>query len=314
IDEEVDAIILDESYIDVIKEYDSESLEKLRKIHTIEIQTKIQIEKSNKNISSTPFVVYVSGIDTMGRISSNARSDVNILLAVNPNDKKVAIVSTPRDYYLTLPSKNKKDKLTHAGIYGINESVKALSSLYGVNVDYYVRINFSSFIDIIDTIGGIEVDVEKDFCESNELRSLEQKDLICLKKGVQNLNGKQALAYARNRHAFANGDIARGNHQMEIIKGIINKVNSKEILSNYNKLIDSMKGKMLTNMNIDDIYKIAKKELKDNGQYEINSYTPKISDMNKLADCYSIGDYAYVLEGDEDSVKDISDKLKEVLK
>ena len=131
---------------------------------------------------------------------------------------------------------------------------------------------------------------------------------------VQTLNGKQALAYARNRHAFANGDIARGNHQMEIIKGIINKVNSKEILSNYNKLIDSMKGKILTNMNIDDIYKIAKKELKDNGQYEINSYTPKISDMNKLADCYSIGDYAYVLEGDADSVKDISDKLKEVLK
>ena len=313
IDEEVDAIVLDESYESIINEYDADNFKKLRKIYTIEIQTKIQIEKSNKNISSQPFVIYISGIDTMGHISSNARSDVNILLAVNPNSKKVAIVSTPRDYYLKLPSKGKYDKLTHAGIYGINESISSLANLYGVNVDYYIRINFSSFIDIIDTIGGIEVDVEKDFCESNEERSLAKKDLICLKQGVHTLNGRESLAYARNRHAFASGDLARGNHQMEIIAAMIKKLNSKEILKNYNKLIESVKGKMLTNMNIDDIYKIAKKELKDDKKYEIASYTPKISDMNKLAECYSIGDYAYVLEGDEESVKDISLKLKEVL-
>ena len=311
--EEVDAIILDESYEAIINEYDSDAFNKLRKIYSFEIQTKIQIEKSSKDISINPFVVYISGIDTTGKISSNARSDVNILVAVNPNTKKVAIVSTPRDYYLELPSKGKKDKLTHAGIYGINESVKALSKLYDVHVDYYVRINFTSFIDIINTIGGIEVDIEKDFCESNEQRSLKKEDLICLKQGRQVINGNQALAYARNRHAFANGDIARGNHQMEIINATINKLNSKEILNNYNRLIESVKGKMLTNMNIGDLYKIAKKELKDDKRYEVSSYTPKISDMNKLADCYSLGDYAYVLEGNEESVKDISLKLNEVL-
>ena len=313
INEEVDSIIIDESYEDVLKEYDESDFNKLRKIYSINITTKIKVERSNKNISDTPFVVYISGIDTLGKISSNARSDVNLVLAINPNTKEIGLVSTPRDYYVDIPSKGKKDKLTHTGLYGINETMKSLSELYDVKIDYYVRINFTSFIDIIDAIGGVDVDVESDFCESDENRSLKKKDLICLDKGVHNLKGKEALAYARNRHAFANGDIARGNHQMQILEAMIKKMNSKEILSNYNKLIDSLKGEMLTNMNIDDLYKIARKELKDNKPYTINSYTPKISNMNKLAECYSIGDWAYVLIGDEDSVKDISHNLKEVL-
>ena len=313
INEEVDAIIIDESYEDVLKEYDEDDFNKLRKIYSINITTKIQVERSGKNISNVPFVVYISGIDTMGKISSNARSDVNLVVAVNPNTKNVSLVSTPRDYYVSLPSKNKKDKLTHAGLYGINESMKSLSDLYDVKIDYYIRINFSSFIDIIDAIGGIEVDVEDDMCESDENRSLKKKDLICLKKGVNNLSGKEALAYARNRHSFSNGDIARGNHQMQILEAMIKKMSTKDVLSNYNKLIDSLKGEMLTNMNIDDLYKIARRELNDNKPYTVTSYTPKISNMNKLAECYSIGDWAYVLEGDEDSVNDISSKLKEVL-
>ena len=313
VNEEVDAIILDQSYEDVLNEYNQEDFSKLRKIYTIEIQTKIKVERTGKNISNTPFVVYISGIDTMGKINSNARSDVNLLLAVNPNTKQIKMVSTPRDYYVDLPSKGKKDKLTHSGLYGIDETMKALSKLYDVQIDYYVRINFSSFIDIIDKIGGIEVDVEDDFCESNEERSLNKSDLICLNKGVQTLSGKQALAYARNRHGFSNGDISRGNHQMQILTASINKITSKDVLSNYNKLIDSLKGQILTNMNIDDIYKLARKELKDDKSYTVESFTPEIKQMDKLAECYAIGDWAYVLIGDDDSVNDISSKLKEVL-
>ena len=313
INEEVDAIIIDESYEDVLKEYNEEDFYKLRKIYSLTITTKIKIEKTGKNISNTPFVVYISGIDTVGRINSNARSDVNLLLSINPNTKEVRMVSTPRDYYVELPSKGKYDKLTHSGLYGIEETMKSLNKLYDVNIDYYVRVNFSSFMDIVDAIDGIEVDVEDDFCESNEERSLKKSDLICLNKGKQILNGKQSLAYARNRHAFANGDIARGNHQMEIIQAIINKLSTKEILKKYNKLIDALKGEMLTNINIDDLYKYAKKELKDDKQYHIESYTPEISNMNKLAECYSIGDWAYVLIGDDDSVNNISNRLKEIL-
>ena len=224
------------------------------------------------------------------------------------------MVSTPRDYYVELPSKGKKDKLTHAGLYGINESMKSLSKLYDVDINNYLRINFSSFIDIIDTLGGIEVDVEGDFCESNEDRSTKKKDQICLKKGKQTLDGKQALAYARNRHAFNNGDIARGNHQMQILEATINKMTTKDILNNYGKIIDALKGKMVTNINIDDLYKLAKKQLKDNKSYTIESYTPKISDMTSYKECYSIGDYANVLIGDDESVKEISNLIKEVLK
>ena len=313
INEEVDGIILDESYEDVLKEYNKEEFYKLRKLFTLTVTTKIKLGKSGKNISNTPYIVYISGIDTMGRINSNARSDVNLILAINPNTKEVRMVSTPRDYYVDLPSKNKKDKLTHSGLYGIEESTKALNKLYDIEIDYYVRINFSSFIKLIDAIGGIEVDVEDSFCESNEQRSLNKNDLICLDKGVRTLNGKEALAYARNRHAFSNGDISRGNHQMQIIESTINAVSKKDILSNYNKLIDSLKGEVLTNINIDDLYKLAKKQLKDNSSYHIEQYTPEIANMNKLAECYSIGDWAYVLIGDDDSVKNISNKLKEVL-
>ena len=314
IKKEVDAILLEESYEDVIKEQDEESFNKLKKIYSFEIKTKIKINKSNSDIVNKPFVVYISGIDTKGKISSNARSDVNLVLAINPEKKKIVMVSTPRDYYVELPSKGKKDKLTHAGLYGINESMKSLSKLYDVDINNYLRINFSSFIDIIDTLGGIEVDVEGDFCESNEDRSTKKKDQICLKKGKQTLDGKQALAYARNRHAFNNGDIARGNHQMQILEATINKMTTKDILNNYGKIIDALKGKMVTNINIDDLYKLAKKQLKDNKSYTIESYTPKISDMTSYKECYSIGDYANVLIGDDESVKEISNLIKEVLK
>ena len=313
INEEVDAVIIEQSYVDVIKEYNETDFNKLRKIHSVEITTKIKVERSNKNIMDKPFVVYISGIDTMGKINSNARSDVNLLLAVNLNKKEIKMVSTPRDYYIDLPTKGKKDKLTHSGLYGIDETMKSLSKLYDVNIDYYVRINFSSFINIIDKIGGVDVDIEDKFCESNEERSLKKNDLICIDKGLNNLNGKQALAYARNRHAFANGDISRGNHQMQILTATINKLTNKDILSNYNDIIDSLKGQVLTNINIDDIYKVARKQLKDNSSFKIESYTPKIKDMNKLADCYSVGDWAYVLIGDDDSVKEISDSLKSTL-
>ena len=313
INEEYAAIVLNESYEDILKEYNENDFNKLRKIYTLEITTKIDIMKSSKNIANTPFVIYISGIDTMGKITSSARSDVNIIMAVNPNTKKIALVSTPRDFYVDLPTKGKKDKLTHAGIYGLDESMKALSKTYDVDIDYYARINFSSFINIIDAIGGVEVDVEDSFCESNEERSTKKSDLICLNKGINTLNGREALAYARNRHAFNNGDIARGNHQMEILNAMIKKMTSKDILKNYNKIIDSLKGQVLTNVNIDDIYKIAKKELKEESGYEITSLTPEISNMNKLAECYSIGDWAYVLEGDTNSINEISNKLKEVL-
>lgn len=312
--EEVDAVLLEESYEDVIKEQDENSFNNLRKIYTFEIKTKIKLTKKNLDIVNKPFLIYISGIDTKGKISSNARSDVNLVMAINPETKEVVLVSTPRDFYVELPSKGKKDKLTHAGLYGINESMKSLSKLYDVDINYYLRINFTSFIDIIDTLGGIEVDIEGDFCESNEDRSTKKKDQICLKKGKHTLNGREALAYARNRHAFSNGDISRGNHQMQILEAILKKATTKDVLNKYGKIIDALKGKMLTNINIDDLYKIAKKQLKDNKEYHIESYTPIIKDMTSSKECYSLGDYANVLIGDDESINEISNKIKEVLK
>ncbi len=259
---ETDSIFFDTSYEDVIKEEFEDSYDNIKLIYSVEMEDQIKTLQSNKDITKDTFTIYLSGIDTTGKkVSAKARSDVNILLTINPKTNEMLMVSTPRDSFVTLHTKQKGDKLTHAGIYGIEESVKTLEDLYDVKVDYYARVNFQSFMSIVNTLGGITIDVPKSFCEQNSQRSKKQEDLICLKKGKRTLNGEQALAYARNRHNFSGGDFARGEHQMEIMTAILKKCMSPSILSKYTKLLESLEGKVTTNMSKDDITKFINKNL-----------------------------------------------------
>ncbi len=273
INKKTDAIFFESSYEDVIREEFKENYENIESIYEVAIEDQIKTLKSNKDVSKDTFTIYVSGIDTMGKkVSSNARSDVNILLTINPKTNQITMISTPRDSYVLLHTRQKYDKLTHAGIYGIEESVKTLEDLYGVKVDYYARVNFQSFISIINTLGGVTIDVPKSFCEQNSKRSKKQEDLICLKKGKRTLNGEQALAYARNRHNFSGGDFARGDHQMEIIKAIINKCMTPTILGKYTKILESLDGKVVTNMSKDDITKFVSKVLTGGKSFDFETY------------------------------------------
>ncbi|MCH5167140.1 MAG: LCP family protein [Erysipelotrichales bacterium] len=311
INEETDAILMDISYEAILRDEQSEKYSRLRLIDKIDVVDIVDTIKSNVNITKDPFVVYISGIDTSGNIASKARSDVNILLAVNPNTKNVVMVNTPRDFYVTLHSKNKKDKLTHAGLFGVEESLMTLSDLYDVDIDYYVRINFTSFVKIVDELGGVKVNVPISFCEQNSKRSKKDGDLICLKQGSQTLNGEQALALARHRKTIPTGDRGRGENQMLVLEAIISKAMSPKIVTKYNSLVNALKGRVTTNMDSNQILSFARKQLKNNDVWNFTSLSATGSDSSGV--CYATGSgKAYVMEPDKESVSRIKSALNQL--
>ena len=174
-------------------------------------------------VTTEPFVVYLSGVDNRGELTENARSDVNILAVVNPVTKRVALVNTPRDYYVDLAGTDSKDKLTHAGLYGVETSMETLGNLYGIEVDEYVRINFAGFIDIVDALDGVDVYSDYTFTSVGSPGYYDPTDFV---EGWNHLDGKAALAFARERHAFATGDIQRGINQMKVIDAMLEKIKS----------------------------------------------------------------------------------------
>ena len=320
--EECDALFVNETLMNVyLEEHDNN----IKLLDTIEITTKDTSEFKSVNVTKKPFVVYISGVDNSGKVAKSSRSDVNILAIVNPENGKILLINTPRDYYVALASNNKYDKLTHAGIYGTSESAKTLGNLYDVDVNYYVRVNFTSFIKIIDNLGGIEVDVEKpDYrynlgidcgsgyvCEQNSKREFGEH-MIYIKSGKQTLNGEEALAYARNRHQYNGGDIARGRHQAQILEAIVKKASSPSILTKYNSILKSLSSGILTNIEQKTITKLINNQLDKNIKWEIELFSVKGKD--DYAECYSTGkSKAYVLRADEESLAEAKDKIKEVI-
>lgn len=322
-EEKINGIFINVALMDsFLQDHDEE----LTQIYTTEILVKNEGEFKTVNVTKKPFAIYLSGVDTIGRVNQSARSDVNIVAYVNPITGKILLVNTPRDYYLTLYSKNAKDKLTHAGIYGVNESTKSLELLYDTEINYYVRINFTSFIKIIDNLGGITVDVEKPdyrynrdkdcgigyICEQNSKREWDDKT-IYIKSGKNvKLNGEQALAYARNRHQFANGDNARGYHQQQIIKAMIEKIVSPTIITKYNTILKDLSKGIITNIDQKTITKLINFELDTNKKWDIEMVSSK--GTNGFDICYSLGKYkAYVLVPDEDNLNEVKDKIKEII-
>ena len=308
---DADAIFMNKTYYDIALEEYPESVKNLKLIDTIDVAETVQTIKTDKDITKEPFTVYISGIDTSGNVASSARSDVNILLTINPNTNQILMVSTPRDYYVTLASKGKKDKLTHAGVYGVEESVKTLEKLYDVKVDYYVRVNFTSFMKIVEALGGIDVNVPKAFCEQNSKRSFEEEDLICLQKGKQRLNGERALAFARHRKTLAEGDKTRGSNQMLILEAIIKKTMSLDSITKLNSIIKALEGRVVTNMSTDDMYKFAKKEMKKNPTF---TYTHLgANGTTATRPCFAVGGAnASVMLPDTESDTYITQAIKEV--
>lgn len=245
-----------------------------------------------KNIPDS-FVMYLSGIDTYGSVAKRSRSDVNILAVVNTEAKEVLLLSTPRDAYVEYSAtQGTKDKLTHAGIYGVEASMDALKRLYDVEIDYYVKINFTGFMEVVDALGGIEVYSDYDFSVGT---------LKDYKKGYNKLNGIEALAFARERYSFPEGDYQRAKNQMEVIRAVVKKCVSSSMLVNYGSVMEALAGSFETNMPNEQIAALVRMQLSDRAQWEIISYTAE--GTNTQAQTYSMpGQKLDVIQLSEESI------------
>ena len=263
-----------------------------------------------KKITKEPFVVYLSGVDTRGELTEKARSDVNIIAAVNPETKQVVLINTPRDYYVDLAGTNSKDKLTHAGLYGVQTSMDTLGNLYGVDVQHYIRINFAGFINIVDALGGVDVYSDQAF---TSVGSPGYYDPTTFAEGWNHLDGKSALAFARERHAFASGDIQRGINQMKVIDAMMNKIKSPTVLMSFSKLMDAVSDCFVTSLSQEQISALVRMQLASLSDWDIQSYAVT-GTSGKSSQCYSAkGQSLYVMKPDENSVNQAKELIASIL-
>ncbi len=305
-----DAIVLEESYLTLAYEEIKDFKDSVKVIDTFSIKAKVHKENKDEKINfEEPFVLYISGIDQYGNVNSvRGRSDVNQLVVVNPKTHHILLVNTPRDYYVQLyNTTGLRDKLTHAGIYGIDKSIKTLEKFYDIDINYYLRVNFNSLIKVVDVIGGIDIYSDKSFVAHTNKS-------VNVKKGWNSFNGEQALAYSRERYAYITGDHHRGANQQQVIEAIINKVTQSSVLiSKYNSILNALDGTFQTDMSTSMITSFIKEQLNEMPKWQIDSIA--VTGYNSSNYTYSMGSRLklYVMEPDYNSVEKAKKKIIEVL-
>lgn len=305
-----DAIVLEESYLTLAYEEIKDFKDSVKVIDTFSIKAKVHKENKDEKINfEEPFVLYISGIDQYGNVNSvRGRSDVNQLVVVNPKTHHILLVNTPRDYYVQLyNTTGLRDKLTHAGIYGIDKSIKTLEKFYDIDINYYLRVNFNSLIKVVDVIGGIDIYSDKSFVAHTNKS-------VKVKEGWNSFNGTQALAYSRERYAYITGDHHRGANQQQVIEAIINKVTQSSVLiSKYNSILNALDGTFQTDMSTNMITSFIKYQLDNMPKWEVESIA--VTGYNSSNYTYSMGMRykLYVMEPDYNSVEKAKKKMNEVL-
>lgn len=299
-------IMLEDTYYEIAKEESEDFASSTKTIYKFSINIKLDGDLTKDvDITKQPFNIFIAGIDTYGKISSVSRSDVNMVVTVNPNTHKILLTSIPRDYYVYLHGiTSYKDKITHAGIYGIDNSVKTVEDLLDCDINYYFKVNFTSLIDIVDAIGGIEVDSPYTFT------TFDYK--YTFNKGYNKLDGEKALYFVRERKAFAGGDRTRNQNQQIVLTAIINKVLTKSMLTKYNSILKSVGESFVTNLDEESIAGLIKKQIKNNDKWTIETYNLNGVDSSNYTYSYKSAK-SYVMEPDEESVKEAILKIKEIL-
>ena len=325
LDGDVDAAICNKAYLSLLedsvpdyskqakiiyeKEYetDPDRWERMSALDEDQTGTGESMDETSKNASLTDhsFNVLISGIDVDGPITATSRSDVNIIMTVNPMKQRILLTSTPRDYYVHIPyvSGEELDKLTHAGIYGVKTSMKTLENLYGVGISDYIRINFDSLIQLVDVLGGVDVKSEVEFSSGS----------YHFVKGINHLNGDQALVFSRVRHAFADGDIQRGKNQMNVLTAILNKLQSRALLKNPADVLDVISQSMQTSFSTSQITKTIAWQLENRHRWEIKRQS--VTGSSDSQETFSMpGTELSVIWPDEDSVREAAGKIRDELK
>ena len=255
------------------------------------------------DVTSKPFNIYISGMDTTGKITEEARSDVNMIITVNPKTHKVLMTSIPRDYLVELQN-GEKDKLTHTGLMGIDETTSDVEDLLGIKINYYVKVNYNTLKDLVNSIGGITINSDKAFISYiGKYRFVE---------GENKLDGAKALAYARERHAYSDGDNHRVRNQQEVLKAIVKKLTgSTTLLTRYNKILKYLAPTMEMNLTRSEVKALVKFQLGKNPKWKFESNS--LEGFDAFSTVYSAGNQQlYVMKPDEESIKKARQKIKEI--
>jgi len=304
------AISLDNSYLDALSDEDIVQKDDLKILYTYEIELSDQTAQTAENTSfDQPFTVYVSGSDSRSTLAETARSDVNILAAINPSEGKILLINTPRDYYVQLHgTTGTKDKLTHAGIYGINMSKSTLEDLYNLDIGYIVKVGFKAVTGIVDAIDGIEIDSDKAMTLKTE-----DGQTCTYTEGRQHLSGACALRYARERKSYASGDRHRGANQQQVITAIIDKISTNPLyLAKWQQILASMEGSLETSATFNEITSFIKQQTTNPKKWQVESIS--VDGTGSYQPTYSMGSRKlYVMLPDEASLTEAKSKISRYL-
>ena len=298
------AIVLNSVFENLIEQEYPDYAKKIKKIYTKELTKTVEAPKVSQNKA---FNLYISGIDTYGPISSVSRSDVNIIMTVNQETKKILLTTTPRDAYVPIADggNNQNDKLTHAGIYGVDASIHTLENLYGIELNYYARLNFTSFLKLIDLLGGVDVYNDQEFTAHTNGKYY----------GVGNihLDSELALGFVRERYSLTNGDGDRGRNQQKVISAIIQKLTSTEALKNFDAIMQSLQDSVQTNMPPETMMSLVNTQLESGGKYTVITRDLKGTGRMGLPS-YAMPDSSlYMLEVDSNSLETLKTEIKDIM-
>lgn len=314
---EVDSIVISESSRTQIT--DMEAYANFDNNTRVVYQTSYKVQNTDKakavsNITNTPFNVLISGSDTRGGFDENGRSDVIMVATVNPKTGTILLTSIPRDFYVTTAcdagdgcQQGALDKITHTGIHGTNTTKRTVEQLLGIEINYTFKVGFDTVTDIVDAVGGIDVNVEPGYECNNFLHA----PGLSVHAGVNHLNGEQALGYARERYAYSEGDRQRTKNQQQVLMGIVDKVTSPAIVTNYAQIMDSMANTFSTTMSNDEISSLIKYQLNKNPKWKMEQYM--VNGTGDTLMCAELGDAAYVMVPDQSTVTTAKNKINAVL-
>ena len=300
------AMVLSGSYASLLESVDSNYASNLKTIYTYKIKKKNN--NSAKQVDSKVFNIYISGIDTYGSISTVSRSDVNIIMTVTMNTHKILLTTTPRDAYVKIPGggADQYDKLTHAGIYGVETSEQTLENLYGIKIDYYARINFTSFLKLIDQLGGVTVHNDQAFTSLHGKFDFPVGDI--------QMNSEQALGFVRERYSLDGGDNDRGKNQEKVISAIVNKLASLNSVSNFTSIVNNLQDSVQTNMSLDTINALANTQLDSGSKFTVTSQAVTGTGSTGQLTSYAMPNSSlYMMKLDDSSVESASQAIKNLM-
>ncbi len=299
--DEVDAIIVGQEYKSMLEANHESFDDDTKIIKSYEYDAKLSVTTKQTNVTENPFTIYVTGIDTYGSVNTVARSDVNLIVTVNPKSKQILMTSIPRDCEIELNKNGKMDKLTHTGIYGTSETISTIENFLDVQINYFARTNFSGMTNIVDALGGITVESDYKFKTLHGNYQIE--------KGINEMNGDKALCFVRERYSLPNGDFDRGRNQQKVLKAMLDKAMSPKIITNFNNILNAIEGSFETDMSSKEIKSLLNMQLNDMADWSV--YNVQVQGTGyKTSKTFSMrGTEVYVMKPDIKQVK----KIKKII-